>query len=167
MNIKSCLFATILFVLPICTWAQNADFDEKVVLSYLGFNPFSRDADTALAHDIDKILFDCDGMGKTTVGEIGCYYEAIAATEKKIKIAYRALYKKLDSSDKKTFKITQTKWEAYFNTEKDFLNNTFNHPRSENIYGHGREHAIAYVEWLFKIARQRLIAIRVFSNEIP
>lgn len=162
VKIKSQLLTMFLLLTPNLVYAQR--IDAKVALSYLGYNPFRLDADTSIAKDIDKILFACDGLGKTTMGEIECYYMAIQATERKIRIAYNQLYKKLDSSDKKRLQKTQLKWDAYFKAESDFLDNSFN--AAPQKYGHGREHAIAHVEWLFKIARQRLIAIRVFSHQI-
>ncbi|MES2702354.1 MAG: lysozyme inhibitor LprI family protein [Bacteroidota bacterium] len=159
------IFFSLLLLLAGQVIAQEED--DKTGLSFLGYSPFSINADTSLAHDIDSILYNCpDGLGRTTIGDITCYQETIVLVEKKIDLEYKVLYNRLDDIDKKLLKKTQDSWNAYFNAESFFLHSAFYTWANYQKYGHGREHAIAQAEWLFKLARQRLIAIRVFSNEI-
>lgn len=147
--------------------AQDNPENEKVALSYLGYNPFSRLPDSRLARDVDSMLLIClDSAGETTMGDIDCYYRLTVVVEKKIKKEYRKLYTRLDNADKKLFKATEAKWDSYFKEEKEFLYSAFYTWSNYNKYEHGREHSEAQAQWLFQIARQRLIAIRAISNEI-
>ncbi len=147
--------------------AQDNSENEKVALSYLGYNPFNRLSDSILANDVDSMLFNClDLFGATTMGDIECYYKLTEIVEKNIKKEYIKLYARLDSTDKKLFKATETRWNNYFKEEKAFLYSAFYMWSNYSKYEHGREHSIAQAEWLYKLARQRLIAIRAFSNEI-
>lgn len=165
--VASAIFWLILVVTSEHVSAQENYENEKVALSYLGYNPFNRLADSTLARDVDSTLFNClDAAGATTMGDIDCYYRLTEVVEQKIKKEYKKLYTMLDSADKALFKRTQNKWDSYFKQEKEFLYSAFYTWANYSKYEHGREHSIAQAEWLFKIARQRLIAIRAISNEI-
>ncbi len=147
--------------------AQDNSENEKVALSYLGYNPFNSLTDSSLARDIDSMLFDClDSSGAKTISEIACYYRLTEAVDTKIRMEYLILYAKLDSTDKSLFKMTENRWNSYFKEEKAFLYSVFYTWPNKGKYQHGREHSTAQAEWLFKIARQRLIALRVFGREI-
>lgn len=147
--------------------AQEKTEYERVALSYLGYNAFQNLPDSTVASDVDSILFNClDTSEATTMGQIDCYFKLMGITEKMILYECKELSLKLDHDDKKLFKETQYLWNKYFNQEKNFLHKVFYTWTNQVKYGHGSEHSIAQAEWLFQIARQRLIALRVFSKEI-
>ncbi|MBZ0099399.1 MAG: DUF1311 domain-containing protein [Taibaiella sp.] len=147
--------------------AQENSINDKVALSYLGYNAFNTLPDSTIAYDLDSILFNCLGTsGATTVGSIDCYNALTDTAKKMINQEYKKLYTKLEKDDKKLLEETQDRWNKYFTREKDFLYSTFYTWTNYAKYGHGREHSIAQAEWVFQIARQRLIAIRAFRMEV-
>ena len=155
----------LLILLSLNSEAQNSN--RKAELSYLGFNPFNRLSDNAIANDIDKILLKClDTSGGTNSGDIKCYDDATELTKKRISAIYWKLYIKLDSKDRILLKASQAKWNNYFKAEKDFVYSTFHTWSNVQKYGHGMEHSIAEAQWLFQIARQRLIVLRTFNTEV-
>jgi hypothetical protein len=161
------IFWLILVLISENVRAQDNAEHERVALSYLGYNPFNRLPDSSLAKDVDNVLFNClDSAGETTMGNIECYYRLTEVVGQKIKKEYRRLYARLDNTDKRLFKATETRWDSYFKQEREFLYSAFYTWSNYSKYEHGREHSEAQAQWLFQIARQRLIAIRAISNEI-
>lgn len=133
-------------------------------LSYPGFNPFARDADTILVPDLDSVLIRCFKQSVATGNtDQVCFYEAIGKADTLIRQEYQCLSQKLRESERTALKKAQERWELYFQQEINFLQSTY---RKGDDYGHGAEHPVAAAQWSFQVARQRLILLRVFSREI-
>lgn len=133
-------------------------------LSYPGFNPFAKDADTILVPDLDSMLIGCFKQSVATGNtDQMCFYDALDKADTLIRREYENLCQKLNEPERAALKKAQERWTAYFHQEAGFLQNTF---RKGDKYGHGAEHPAAATQWTFQVARQRLIMLRVFSREI-
>ena len=160
----------IVFFLVLCcivnsSFAQYREENEKVMLSYLGYNAFATDADSTLAMDVDSILLNCRfNQGVTTLGDIFCANQAIEIIMQKIEKEYKAISGSLHKSERILFSKSHDMWQIYFNGEDSFLDGVFND--NGRKYNHGREHSVVKAEWLFQIARQRLIALRAIGAQI-
>jgi len=142
---------------------QELPFLDNTLFSYNATSP-EKFGDTVYAHEIDSFVTNYTNDG-TTFGAMRCYYRATEKTDTLIEAAYQEIFQKLRSQqDKKLFKTAQDNWQNYFASEKIFLHKIFY--SKEPGYGLGREHAITQAQWVFQVARQRLILLKNIDGQI-
>jgi alpha-L-arabinofuranosidase len=119
--------------------------------------------DTIYAYEIDTFLKNYPSDG-STFGDMKSYYQATEKLDKMIEEVYKKIYKKLkNKQDKKLFKISHDNWKRYFESEATFLHEIYYTKEIE--YGFGREHSVTQAQWVFQIARQRLILLKNIDEQ--
>lgn len=137
---------------------------ERLSLSAMGFTWTDNISDVTIAKDMDNLLINClhHPDHGNTMSERICFYEATDTIKKIIEKEYQQLYSKLDNEDKLCLKKSQDAWSDYFAKEHVFLSGAFVMEK----YHHGSGHTVNKAQWGYQVARQRLIALRVYESEI-
>ena len=94
-----------------------------VSLVLVGGNAFSQDSsDKVDGNPIDKRLKACldSSQNETTVGMVGCFYEAEQDWDAELNKYYKLLMAILSPDAKVKLKVTEIKWLAFRDAESDF-----------------------------------------------
>lgn len=134
-------------------------------LDAMGINPFDTLNNAAMARELDSILSNCQAQpgASSVIASSSCFNEARAVAEEWIGKVYNQLYQQLGHKDRQALQKTQQDWWAYYKREETFLTQAYH---SGDSYGHGREHDEVKYQWLFQIARQRYIALKVYGRQV-
>ncbi len=143
--------------------SQTSPFLDNSLFSYNATSPY-KFGDTVYSQEIDIFLKNYPSDG-TTFGDMRSYYHATEKLDTIIQVVYEKIYQKLKTDqDKKLFKTSQDDWRTYFTSETLFLHELY--WTNEREYGFGREHSITQAQWVFQVARQRLILLKNIDEQI-
>jgi hypothetical protein len=146
---------------------EKFENEDRLALKTMSFNSTSSELnDDSFAVQIDNYVLKCMDSNSTTIGMIECYRIGTIKLDTLIKYKFEEIYSKLDGEDKLSFKTSHDNWLRFFGSESKFLQNSFYTWANYSQYGHGREHSITQAQWRFQIARQRLIALSNYNDQL-
>ncbi len=127
------------------------------------FDYFSIDTTTQLIiADSVLIFYLSNEENETNYAMPCCYFLAEKYAETELKRNLNILYKKLEKQDSINFYKAQKAWQAYYNTEWEFLRQAFVAYANVSKYGQGREVMLETASRKYQMIKDRILMIKSY-----